>query len=100
MNDVVVTDLMIDELKPLNEPKSPVWKTDVIKDVEVDIDIRLGGASVTINELFSWKKGSVVTLDNQLNQPVDVLLNQKVVGKGMLVACGDYYGVEITDVIE
>ncbi len=46
------------------------------------------------------KKGSVVTLDNQLNQPVDVLLNQKVVGRGMLVACGDYYGVEITDVIE
>ncbi len=44
MNDVVVTDLMIDELKPPKRaPKVPVWKTDVIKDVEVDIDIRLGG---------------------------------------------------------
>jgi len=100
MSDLLMTELPLDEFKPQSEPHNPIWKKEVIKDVEVNIDIRLGSATITVSELFSWKKGSVLTLDNNINAPVDILLNQKVVGKGQLVACGEHYGIEITDVIE
>ncbi|MCG3723705.1 FliM/FliN family flagellar motor switch protein [Vibrio cincinnatiensis] len=100
MSDLLIEELSLDEFKPLNEPKNPIWKKDIIKDVEVSIEVRLGSATITVNELFSWKKGSLLTLDNRINAPIDILLNKKVVGKGLLVACGEHYGIEITDVIE
>ncbi|KUI97011.1 FliM/FliN family flagellar motor switch protein [Vibrio sp. MEBiC08052] len=93
-------DVVYEEIKDETHKSAPVWKTSVIEDVEVDVEIKVGTVTVKIDELFSWKKGSVIQLNNYINSPVDIVLNKKTIGKGLLVACGDYYGVEIIDILE
>lgn len=100
MGDILVEDIKLDEANAGGSISKPIWKQDIIKDLTVQVDIRLGGASITIEELFSWKKGSVLQLDTKLNEPVEVLLDDKLIAKGYLVACGNSYGIEIVDVNE
>ncbi|WP_411993520.1 FliM/FliN family flagellar motor switch protein [Agarivorans sp. DSG3-1] len=100
MEEVIVSDLAIEEVGEEIVTNDVTWRTEAIKEVEVEIEIRVGQALMTVAELFSLNKGSIVELSNHLNQPVELLLNNKVIGEGVLVACGDNYGVEVTNVAE
>ncbi|EHK8998530.1 FliM/FliN family flagellar motor switch protein [Vibrio vulnificus] len=100
MGNVLVEDIKLDEANAGSVLSKPTWKQDFINDLTVQVDIRLGGASITIEELFSWKKGSILKLDTKLNEPVEVLLDDKLIATGYLVACGNNYGIEIVDVNE
>lgn len=68
----------------------------LLKHVNVALEVKLGDATLTVAELFALKAGSVVTLDRGVDEPVDVLLNGKVVAVGHLAVSGDQLGVRIT----
>jgi flagellar motor switch protein FliN/FliY len=72
---------------------------ELLKDVSVTLEIRLGEASVSVQDLFSLKDGSVVELQRMVDDPVDVLLNGRVVARGQLVASGDQFGVRLTEIL-
>lgn len=67
--------------------------------VKIELECRAGSATMTLAELMSLDKGSVVTLDLPLNGRVDVYLNGVVVAQGDLVAVGDHYGVRIVEIM-
>jgi flagellar motor switch protein FliN/FliY len=52
-----------------------------------------------VQDLFSLKDGSVVELQRMVDDPVDVLLNGRVVARGQLVASGDQFGVRVTEIL-
>jgi flagellar motor switch protein FliN/FliY len=64
--------------------------------VKVTLSTSLGGASMSVAELLALKDGSVVQLDRLANEPVDILLDGKVVARGHLVAVADNFGISIT----
>jgi len=68
----------------------------LLRHVNVELEVKLGEASLTVAELFALKAGSVVALDRGVDEVVDVLLNGKVVAVGQLAVCGDQLGVRIT----
>ncbi len=72
---------------------------ELLKDVNVTLEIRLGEAAVSVQELFGLKDGSVIELQRMVDDPVDVLLNGRVVARGQLVASGDQFGVRVTDIL-
>lgn len=65
--------------------------------VKARLQVIVGEATVTIGDLLSAKEHQVVRLDRTIEQPVDLLLEGKVVARGQLVAVDGHFAVRITD---
>ena len=57
--------------------------------VEIEITVSVGRARPLINELFSLGRNSVLPLDRRIDDPVDVLIGEKLIARGKLVEIGD-----------
>lgn len=71
---------------------------DLLRDIPVTLDARLGQAEMTVAELMALKSGSVVTLDRSVADHVDLHLNGVLVARGEIVAVGDQFGVRIIEI--
>lgn len=70
---------------------------DMLGEIAIKVEIRLGTAKLTVKELMEMQQGSVLPLEQHLQQDVDVLLNERVVARGEIVAVGDHFGVRIKE---
>ena len=52
---------------------------------------------MTIDHLFALREGEVLTMNEDLNAPVTLLLNGKAVARGELVAVDECFGIRITE---
>jgi len=66
--------------------------------VPVKVSVEVGRARMTLAELIKLSPGSVVELDRDAHQPVDILVGGKLVARGEVVTIGDKYGVRVTNV--
>ncbi len=71
----------------------------LIKDVKVKVMVCVGGAELTVKELFALKDDSVLKLESATTDPVEILLDGKVIARGNLVAVGDNFGVSVTEIV-
>ncbi len=71
---------------------------DVIKDVQVKIQVCLGEAELSVAELLELREHSVVTLDRDASHAVDLILDGNIVGRGNLVVVGENFGIELTEI--
>jgi flagellar motor switch protein FliN/FliY len=62
------------------------------------VRIRIGSASMTVGELTRLGAGSVIALDRRVDEPVEVLIGDRVVARGELVSIDDEMGVRITEI--
>ena len=85
-------------LKPERSPSGAALglRVELVEHVAVELNVRLGNAELPISELFDLAPGAVVALDRDLDAPVDLELNGRVVARGYLVAVGDRFGVRIS----
>jgi flagellar motor switch protein FliN len=65
--------------------------------VKVKLQVRVGEAAMTVAELLAARENEVLALDRDVDQPVDLLLEGKVVARGQLVAVEGCFGVRITE---
>src|ERR1035437_1709552 len=65
---------------------------DVIKNVKVKLQIRVGETVVSVGDLMHMKEDHLLKLDTSVDAPVDVLLEGNVVARGQLVAVDDNFG--------
>jgi flagellar motor switch protein FliN/FliY len=65
--------------------------------VKVRLAVRVGGAQISVAELLELRQGAVLPLDRLVEQPLDIVVDEHVVARGMLVAVGDHFGVRITE---
>jgi len=72
---------------------------DLIRNVKVRLTVSVGRCELTVKELFELKENSILTLDSGTREPVEVLLEGKLIARGMLVAVGDSFGVQVSEVI-
>jgi flagellar motor switch protein FliN/FliY len=72
---------------------------DLVLNVPVDISLRVGSTSISIRDLVSLVEGSVITLDQDAGEPMDVLVNGTLVAHGEIVVVDERYGVRLTDVV-
>ncbi len=87
-NDPVYTDL---------EPTEAV-NLDLVLDVELSVTLRFGQRSLTLREVLELTSGSVIELDRQVEEPVELLLEGKVIARGEAVVIDGNYGLRITEV--
>lgn len=101
MNDIERLEIAEIE-KPLDgiKPLLGDGNLDLIKEVKVRLEVRVGESEMTVNELLSLGRGSVVRLSRTITTPVDLLIDGKVIAKGNLVAADDNFGVQITELCQ
>lgn len=68
-----------------------------LHDIKARLRVSVGELELSIGELLSAKSGQVFPLDRTLNQPVDLLLEGRVVMRGQLVAVDGHFGVRVTE---
>lgn len=66
--------------------------------VPVKVSVEVGRAKMSLAELIKLTPGSVLELDREAHEPVDILVGGKLVARGEVVTIGDKYGVRVTRV--
>ena len=69
-------------------------------DLPLLIEVVVGSTTLTLEEVLNLGPGSVVELDNLVEEPVDIKVNGKLVAKGEIVVVEERFGVKITDIVE
>jgi len=72
---------------------------DMLLDVELDVYIELGRANLSIKRILELSPGSIVELDRMAGEPVDLLVNDKVVAKGEVVVVDENFGIRIVSLV-
>lgn len=72
---------------------------DLIRNVKVRLTVSAGSCQITVKELFELKENALLALDKDMSEPVEILLDSNVVARGTLVAVGDSFGVQISEIL-
>ncbi|MEI4482991.1 MULTISPECIES: flagellar motor switch protein FliN [Phyllobacterium] len=97
-----IEDLKRDEPQPARKPAGSKPNIDLIMGIPVDVQVVLGSTSMPVANLMKLGRGSVVTLDKQIGDPVDIVVNGRVIARGEVIVLEDdssRFGVSLTEVI-
>jgi flagellar motor switch protein FliN/FliY len=83
---------------PKEEPQD-ARRLELLLDVPLDVAVELGRARMSIQELLGLGPGSVVELDKVAGEPLDILVNNRLVARGEAVVVNDKFGIRITDIV-
>jgi flagellar motor switch protein FliN len=72
---------------------------ELIRDVLLKVSVELGHASLTVKEVLALGAGSVVELDRLAGEPVDVLVNDRLIARGEVVIVDESFGVRISEIV-
>ena len=72
---------------------------ELIKDVPLQVTVRLGKSKMKIKDILELGEGSIVELDKLAGEPVDLLVNGKLVAKGEVVVIDESFGFRVKDII-
>ncbi len=87
--------------KQAPESKLDGKSLDAIFGVKLDIRVVLGRSRMPISELLELTKGSVIELDRRVGEPVDIMINDRMVARGDLVRVqGDSLGVALREIVK
>ena len=70
-----------------------------LQDVELDLRIELGRTELLIEEVLQLKSGSVVPLDKLAGDPVDILVNGRLVARGEVLVLNDNFCVRVAEIV-
>lgn len=88
------------EFQPLTaKPSVDGDNLDLILDVPLDLSVILGKSKKSIKEILSLNTGSVVELDKLTDEPLEILVNGKLIATGEVVVINENFGVRITNIL-
>jgi flagellar motor switch protein FliN/FliY len=71
-----------------------------LENIQVVLDVRLGKKSISLMDAESIGEGSIIELDKDYGDAVDVYINDKLIAFGEVVVIDDKFGIRICDVVE
>ena len=92
---------LADEVKAGDDAlnKLKVQNLDFILDIPLKVTVELGRTEVIIKDLLQLGQGSVLELDKLAGEPLEILVNGKLVAKGEVVVVNEKFGIRLTDII-
>ncbi len=73
---------------------------ELLMDVPLTVSVELGRITMTLQQILSVGRGTIIELERLAGEPVDILVNDKLIGHGEVVVVDEYFGVKITDLID
>lgn len=83
------------DLKEATENKN----LDMILDIPLVVTVELGRTKMMINDLLQLGQGSVIELSKLVGEPLEILVNEKLVARGEVVVVNEKFGVRLTDIV-
>jgi flagellar motor switch protein FliN/FliY len=75
------------------------YDIDLILDIPLDVRVELGQVKMLVNDLLQLGQGSIVELNRQVGENVDVFVSDKLVAKGEVVVVEEKLGIRLTDIV-
>lgn len=72
---------------------------DLLMDIPLNVSVELGRTRKPIRDILDLSSGSIVELDKLAGEPVDILVNSKLIAKGEVVVIEENFGVRVTDIL-
>ncbi len=86
---------------PLDEgiPQGVGGNISLILDVPMTLTVELGRTTQLVQDILGLGEGSIIELDKLAGEPVDLLVNGKLIAKGEVVVIDENFGVRVTDIV-
>ncbi len=97
LNNATPYEFQVFEAELPDTPNSVGLK--VLDDVELDVCIELGRTKLVIEEVLKLKNGSVIPLDKLAGDPVDILVNSRLIARGEIVVLNENFCVRVAEII-
>ncbi|WP_011579652.1 MULTISPECIES: flagellar motor switch protein FliN [Chelativorans] len=83
------------------QPNMDAEKTGFLVDIPVELQIVLGSAEMTVSELMALQRGSTVSLDRRIGEPVEIMVNGRLIARGEITILENdpsRFGVRLTEI--
>ena len=97
--DAPVQTASFSEFNQVDLPQVQQRNLDMLKDIPLNVTVELGRTKQTVAEILELTSGSIIELDKLAGEPVDVLVNSKLIAKGEVVVMEENFGVRVTDIV-
>ena len=74
-------------------------RLELLLDIPLNISVELGRNKMSIQELLQLSPGAAIELDKSAGDPLDIMVNGRLVARGEAVVVNDKFGVRITDIV-
>ncbi|MFC4254883.1 flagellar motor switch protein FliN [Altererythrobacter xixiisoli] len=78
---------------------NPAESFGLIQDIDVHLTVELGRTKMRLRDVLSLGEDSVVMLDRLTDEPLDVLINGKLIGRGEVIAQGSRFALRILELV-
>ncbi|MBO2945746.1 flagellar motor switch phosphatase FliY [Paenibacillus sp. F411] len=84
-----------------NAPFGPADESNLnlLMDIPLKVTVELGRTQKQIKDILEMSQGSIIELDKLAGEPVDILVNNKLIAKGEVVVIDENFGVRVTDIV-
>ncbi len=86
-------DNTVDSVGPIPE------NLDVIMDIELIATVRLGKVDIPLSEILNFGPGSIIEVGQLIDEPVELLVNDKLIARGDVVVVDEKFGLRITEIV-
>ncbi|PEC43551.1 flagellar motor switch phosphatase FliY [Priestia megaterium] len=87
------------EFEHMSSPQGNSRNLDMLLDIPLQVTVELGRTKRTVQEILALSSGAIIELDKLAGEPVDILINSKLIAKGEVVVIDENFGVRVTDII-
>jgi flagellar motor switch protein FliN len=84
---------------PGAKPSGAVQSLDFILDIPLKVSVELGRTRLPIREILQLAQGSVVELSKFAGEPLEVLINDRLIARGEVVVVNEKFGIRLTDIL-
>ncbi|MFJ8261527.1 flagellar motor switch phosphatase FliY [Rummeliibacillus sp. NPDC094406] len=82
-----------------NLKQSEARNLNMLLDIPLQVTVELGRTKRSVKEILELASGSIIELDKLAGEPVDILVNSRLIAKGEVVVIDENFGVRITDIL-
>jgi flagellar motor switch protein FliN/FliY len=92
---------LAEEIKTGDEAinKLKVQNLDFILDIPLKVTVEVGRTSLVVKDILQLGQGSVLELDKLAGEPLEVLVNGKLIARGEVVVVNEKFGIRLTDIV-
>ncbi|MFC0418819.1 flagellar motor switch phosphatase FliY [Cytobacillus solani] len=85
--------------EPVHLQESESKNLNMLLDIPLQVTVELGRTKRSVKEILELSAGSIIELDKLAGEPVDILVNNRLIAQGEVVVIDENFGVRVTDII-
>jgi flagellar motor switch protein FliN/FliY len=85
--------------QPPAAPERPAENIDLILDIQLRLTARLGQMEMPVSEIMKLTPGSVIDIDRFVDEPVELVVNNRPIARGDIVVVQENFGIKIIEII-